>query len=430
MRIPIRHHIRIPAVALALAPVLALVAATLAAPPPRVASPHGKFRGECGDCHGANAWKPARIGPKFDHAKFGFPLEGAHAAAGCTSCHASLDFTQERQLCASCHADVHHGEFGTECARCHSARSFIDRATMTHAHQTSRFPLEGAHVALECEDCHRPVGGGQARFVGQPAECIGCHQDQFRAASSPDHVAGNFPQDCMICHTSLAWRPARFDHARTGFTLTGAHRTLDCSRCHTDGTYQGLSSACASCHQGDYDGTTSPSHASLGYSTECQTCHSTTSWAGATFDHSTTGFALTGAHGALDCTRCHTGSTYQGLSPACASCHQTDYDGTTNPSHSSLGFSTECQLCHNTTTWVGATFDHDSQFFPIYSGVHANRWTDCATCHTSPSNYTQFTCFNCHPHDNQTETDNHHSSVSGYSYDSQACYRCHPRGRK
>ena len=45
------------------------------------------------------------------------------------------------------------------------------------------------------------------------------------------------------------------------------------------------------------------------------------------------------------------------------------------------GFSTDCLLCHNMVTWLGATFDHDSEYFPIYSGAHRGRWSSCATCH-------------------------------------------------
>jgi hypothetical protein len=357
MRTRSRLVSRLAAAALTLAPVVAVVAATRAAAPLRVASPHGKFRGECGDCHAANAWKPARISAKFDHAKFGFPLEGAHAAAGCSGCHASLDFTQERQLCASCHADVHRGEFGDDCSRCHTARSFIDRAAMTRAHQTSRFPLGGAHGALECEDCHRPAAAGQPRFVGLEAECFGCHAKDFNAAKSPDHATAGFSHDCLTCHTTVSWGAARFDHGGTGFPLTGAHRPLACGSCHLGGVYTGLNRACVSCHQADYDGTANPPHATLGYSTQCQTCHGTASWA-------------------------------------------------------------------------GASFDHDAQNFPIYSGPHAGKWASCATCHTVPTDYTQFTCFGCHPHSDQAKTDEKHAGRSGYSYDSQACYNCHPRGRK
>ena len=115
-----------------------------------VASPHGALQLECTLCHGAKGWSPAQISKKFDHAKYGFRLEGAHRAASCLSCHKSLDFTKAEPQCTSCHLDPHRGEFGTTCDRCHNARSFIDRATMTRMHQELRLPLIGMHLASDC----------------------------------------------------------------------------------------------------------------------------------------------------------------------------------------------------------------------------------------------------------------------------------------
>ena len=166
-----------------------------------------------------------------------------------------------------------------------------------------------------------------------------------------------------------------------------------------------------------------------GFSTDCAFCHGTGGWNGAAFDHSLTGWPLTGAHRPVACLTCHGDGVYTGKSTACLSCHQADYDATTNPSHLSLGFSTDCASCHTTSGWSGATFDHDTSFFPIYSGRHSGIWTGCATCHTVSTNYASFTCFSCHPHDDKNGTDSHHTSVPNYAYDSQACYSCHPRGR-
>jgi hypothetical protein len=129
-----------------------------------------------------------------------------------------------------------------------------------------------------------------------------------------------------------------------------------------------------------------------------------------------------------ECLSCHGGGVYDGLSTQCASCHQSDYDGTTNPNHTAAGFPLQCQTCHNTTIWQGATFDHDSQNFPIYSGKHRSRWDECADCHTNASNYSVFTCLSCHPHSDKAKTDSDHQGESGYRYDSAACYNCHPRG--
>jgi hypothetical protein len=111
------------------------------------------------------------------------------------------------------------------------------------------------------------------------------------------------------------------------------------------------------------------------------------------------------------------------------SCHQADYDGTTDPNHAAAQFATACETCHGTTTFAGARFDHDTENFPIYSGAHAGKWSNCATCHTDPNNFAVFTCLSCHPHSDRAKTDGNHSGVNGYSYASNACYGCHPRGR-
>jgi len=74
-------------------------------------------------------------------------------------------------------------------------------------------------------------------------------------------------------------------------------------------------------------------------------------------------------------------------------------------------------------TWNGATFSHPQ--FPINNGAHDN--LSCQSCHMVPSNYSSFSCIHCHEH-NQSNTNNDHDRVSGYTYVSSACYSCHPDG--
>ncbi len=117
---------------------------------------------------------------------------------------------------------------------------------------------------------------------------------------------------------------------------------MECLSCHGGGVYNGLPTACASCHQADYDATTDPDHDAAGFPVSCQTCHNTTQWDGAIFDHAQTDFPLTGSHIAQECLSCHGGGVYNGLPTACASCHQDDYDGTTDPDHDAAGFPLTC----------------------------------------------------------------------------------------
>ena len=78
--------------------------------------------------------------------------------------------------------------------------------------------------------------------------------------------------------------------------LPGAHTSLQCAQCHVNNNYSLTSAACWNCHQTDYNGTTNPPHLASGFPQDCSGCHTTTDWSGATFNHATTGFTLTGAH--------------------------------------------------------------------------------------------------------------------------------------
>lgn len=391
-------------------------------------NPHGSYVEDCTLCHGKDSWKPAVISDRFNHAK-SFPLTLAHASVACRSCHETLDFKQAKSNCADCHQDVHRGEFGLDCVMCHTTRNFIERADSARRHRVTRFPLLGAHAILDCSDCHRPSSSGQATFVNTPTECDACHLDDYNATTDPDHAAGGFSRNCEQCHGTMSWSSAAFNHEVTGFPLTGAHRAIVCASCHPGNQFSNASSDCYACHQNQFNQTTDPPHAIVGFATDCRQCHSTSAWIPSSFNHGTTAFPLTGAHRVLTCDACHGGGVYGGLSTACEGCHLNDYNATTDPDHQTAGFPVDCASCHNTNTWSGAKFDHDSTFFPIYSGAHNGKWSACSTCHINSSSYAEFSCFGCHPHSDQAKTDDTHHEVSGYMYESHACYNCHPRGR-
>jgi hypothetical protein len=244
----------------------------------------------------------------------------------------------------------------------------------------------------------------------------------FQGTTDPNHVQAGFPQTCDQCHSTTSWGNGTFDHSTTGFTLTGAHTSLQCAQCHVNGNYK-LTSAnttCVSCHQTDYNNTNNPNHVQVGFPTTCDVCHSTTTWANATFNHNNTPFPLTGAHTTVACTNCHVNNNYTTLPTDCYGCHQTDYNGTTNPNHKAAGFPTTCTTCHNTTSWANATFNHT--YFPTN---HGGANGVCATCHTNPNDYSVFTCTNCHT---KSQTDQKHQGVNGYVYNSANCYQCHKNG--
>jgi hypothetical protein len=374
---------------------------------PTVRNPHGTLAQPCAVCHSPQAWKPARISSSFDHAKAArFPLEGAHAAVACKSCHTSLTFKEAPRDCVGCHTDPHRGELGTTCGRCHTMRSFVDRAEMGRAHQLTRFPLTGAHVAVDCEACHSVSAQGQMTFAARATDCNSCHVKDYQAARNPNHAAGGFPHDCQSCHVTVSWMGAKFDHNATRFPLTGAHVAVNCTQCHGTGGFGALPTACVSCHQTDYNNAKDPNHQQAQFPTDCTVCHSTVTWTSATFNHNTTRFPLTGAHVQATCAQCHGDGVYKGKPMACVSCHQTDYNNAKDPNHQQAQFSTDCTVCHTTTTWNGANFNHGTTSFPL-TGAHVQ--LTCDQCHgDGVYKGKPMACVSCHQADyTRTTTPNH-----------------------
>ena len=463
----------------------------------------GGFPTTCNVCHNTNSWHPA----SFDHNLTQFPLSGAHTTVQCNTCHQN-GYTNISTDCYSCHksnfdnstnpnscccwisyylyylsynnwmetcnvrsrwkifpiySGSHNGKWNS-CSDCHSNSSNYavfsctschdhNQTDMDNKHQgiqgyvyssdacfnchpngssegsfnhaTSAFPLSGAHTTVSCSNCHT------SGYAGTPTTCISCHQANYNGTTNPNHTTLGLSTDCSTCHTtSVGWKPAQFSIHSNYFALTGAHATIStsCASCH-NGNYTNTAKTCVGCHQTNYNSTTNPSHTSLGLATDCATCHTTSAgWKPAQFPIHGNYFALTGAHAAIstNCAGCHNGN-YTNTAKTCVGCHQTNYDNTTDPNHTAAGFPTDCQPCHNTTAWKPATFDHDGKYFPVYSGRHKDKWTNCSDCHTNSNNYAVFSCITCHDH-NQTVMNEAHQGVQGYVYISDACLSCHPTG--
>jgi hypothetical protein len=397
----------------------------------RTESPHGtQFQGrDCASCHDAQTWEAA---PNFNHARADFPLTGAHLRVACQGCHQTQSGRTQfanvaHGTCQSCHDDAHDGEFGADCATCHTTtawermgRSF-DEDRFNHA-ATTGFALLGAHAEIGCVSCHATparddVGihitfSGDARGQSFPEivaeNCQSCHKD-YHDDQFNDLPGGSL---CSSCHGQQAWLPVTFGIERhneeTAFPLTGAHLATPCFACHggTDGDephFEFASTSCESCHA-----ELNPHEdqfANEAGVTVCDNCHSTTEWDLASFDHSTTGFALTGQHLGLDCATCHTptvvdGRTvhaFTGLDADCATCHADD-----DPHHGQFPV-TSCATCHDTEAFTIAAFDHAQTRFPL-AGAHES--VACGSCHrteTAPdgSAFVRFKplgtdCADCH----------------------------------
>lgn len=379
-----------------------------------------QFGANCQSCHTVKGWNVS-IGQIRDHQNR-FPLVGAHALLQCEDCHKNAAVGQFAGLstaCYSCHQkdfqtpvfDHIAAGFPTTCESCHTMDTWFS-AKFDHLKYTG-YALTGMHATLACVDCHV-----NNVYKGTPADCYTCHKADFSGTTNPNHIAASFPTNCSLCHTTSGWVPATFNH-NSIFPLTGAHATVPCVQCHTNNNYTTLPTSCYGCHQRDWNGTTNPNHASAGFPTTCETCHTTTSWLGATFNHSTF-FPLTGAHATVPCAQCHTNNNYTTLPTTCYGCHQKDWAGTTNPNHASAGFPTTCETCHTTTDWTSITFNHAVYANYPLTGVHAT--LTCAQCHTNNSySNTPTACYSCHQADfNGTTNPNHVSS--GFPTDCSICH--------
>ncbi len=310
--------------------------------------------------------------------------------------------------------------FAQDCASCHNEDAW---EPTSFDHDAQYFPIySGKHEGhwAECMDCHT-TPGNYAIF-----SCVNCHMNP---ETDDEHigVSGYVFQDnaCLACHPT-GDADIVFDHNTTNFPLTGAHIGVECLECHDQG-FEGTSTVCVDCHTLDFNNSSNPDHQSLNFPMDCASCHTTDpGWAPASFDIHDDYYQLNGAHAniANDCIACHNGD-YNNTPSTCVGCHQDDYNNTTNPDHQAAQFSTDCIACHNEDAWTPATFDHDAQYFPIYSGKHEGEWVECIDCHTTPGNFAVFTCINCHIN---PETDNVHTGVNGYIYEDNACLGCHPDG--
>jgi hypothetical protein len=386
---------------------------------------------DCERCHTPQTWIVKDI--NVVHQQSRFPLVGAHRLADCEQCHKDyqdLNFQVISVDCYSCHqADYaattspNHmtSGFSTNCEECHDVTSMV-WTTTNFNHDF--FPLVGGHAIQDCFRCHQQGNN----FQGLSTDCYSCHAQDFANTTDPNHVAGNFSHDCQECHTIYGWSPSNFNHDNTSFPLTGAHKTVQCASCHTQG-FTGTPTDCYSCHQAAYSSTTNPNHQAIGIPTDCSNCHTTNpGWQPATFPIHNNYYELIGAHATIanNCATCHNGN-YNNTPNQCYGCHAADYNGTNDPNHQAAGFGTDCQTCHTQTAWQPASFDHDAQYFPIYSGRHNGTWQSCSDCHTQANNFSVFSCVTCHEH-NQQDTDSEHQGVQGYIYESSACYACHPTG--
>jgi hypothetical protein len=421
----------------------------------------------------AVAWIPAPAAAQISPG----PLSSAHQALegnrGCPQCHQAKRGVSA-ELCLSCHQPIadrlekrrglHARPEYAACESCHiehQGREFEliwwgERGQRSFDHRLTGQPLIGAHARLACRDCHQPgkIVEKQAlqdagtplatTFLGLGTNCQDCHADEHR---------GQFPgKSCITCHDQNRWQPAsRFDHAQTGFALTGKHRPLECVACHAgiDAPaepplqFSGVAfNSCASCHRDPHQGR-------LG--NRCASCHNTGGWRAVetnAMDHDRTRFPLRGLHARVACESCHRDGRMAVESfERCASCHADVHLG----QFRDRADGGTCESCHDVDGFSPAHFspaDHDITRYPL-AGAH--RAIACVSCHreepaeevatwsdpaartapragTKPTRrfrFTDLTCEGCHrdPHDLADLADLAPSAPANTS--ELACLSCH-----
>lgn len=297
----------------------------------------------CVACHTEHGGSDAELtrldAERFPHDVTGFSLT-AHrrTSAGreflCADCHGRDLLRFEAARCERCHRDyqrelmaTHVAQWGADCRACHDGVDRFGRGRFDHGR--TRLPLEGQHATLACTRCHEGVRAA-AGFAEAPERCVDCHRAR-------DVHAGRFGDDCARCHGAGAWMPATFDHARSGFPLTGAHVRAACAACHEGGSFAGTPRDCVACHA-------EPREHLGRFGTACGGCHGTDTWQGATFRHA---FPLShGSRAPVPCATCHTAGyeTY-----TCYGCHAHTPAGIERE-HREEGISDlrDCARCHPT----------------------------------------------------------------------------------
>ena len=271
----------------------------------------GKFGSECIKCHTEESFYNLKEMDFFDHSITDFPLQGQHVGVDCKSCHTerlteAINFSE----CKNCHQDFHNGEFtknniSPDCSDCHILDEKFTYTTYGfEEHNTSLFPLEGAHMATPCFACHVDEDHWSFKNIGQ--SCVDCHDDIHKENIDPTFYPN---QDCTICHIVEQWKDVAFNHELTEWPLTGRHTKVDCRSCHFANQenrdtftqrFTDLSSECIQCHNNIHG-----DQFKVDNVTDCIRCHDTERWLPNNFNHNTTSFPLDGKHIEVDCKECH-----------------------------------------------------------------------------------------------------------------------------
>jgi hypothetical protein len=362
----------------------------------------------CLNCHNPESFKTA---PKFNHDNARFQLAGKHKAVDCLKCHKKKTingktFQEFRGVqfnnCTSCHKDPHQDKFGQNCRQCHNEESFstATKGLSNFDHNKTNFKLEEKHLGVSCTECHKTKFTDPLKY----GRCTDCHSDYHNGQFAKN---GDSP-DCSQCHTVKGFFQSSYtltQHNAGTFPLNGSHVAVPCFDCHKKQekwNFRNIGLNCVDCHNDIHNNLI---QAKYYPGSDCRVCHNENKWTEVSFDHSSTGFSLTGAHIGQECRACHFRSDpagiiqqkFSGLSYNCTNCHKDIHYGQFEKN----GI-TSCTDCHGAENWRVVGFDHNKTAFKL-DGEHIN--VPCAKCHKPQQGgevsyvrykLKEFKCESCH----------------------------------
>lgn len=325
-------------------------------------------------------------------------IEGhAKYESECSNCHKVFSKHGQDDLCLDCHkkirADVQAGKgfhgrkaFSKDanCKSCHTEHKgrdadIIKLDTLTFNHNDTDFRLRFSHQTAQCTECHAK----DKKHREAPHECLTCHK-KVNPHKHPKAKQDLF-LNCHTCHRESKWNDMIFDHNKTNYKLTGAHKEALCVSCHAKDQYTDTPDRCVSCHkQNDVHRGKNGDN--------CQKCHNTSRWKKISFDHDKdTKFPLKGGHKKVECLACHPRNTdKKKTAKECYACHVYD------DRHNGV-FGRKCEECHVESDWKRSKFDHDKDTKFDLRGTH--KTISCQACHRHKDEKLKLDCVSCHKKD-------------------------------
>jgi len=267
-----------------------------------------KFGKSCTTCHTTKSFKIINNVESFDHSITDHVLNGKHNSISCNKCHTENFSPKATKFsCNDCHEDYHKGEFTenniVNCASCHNESSFSPSTFSIEHHNQLNFKLKDKHRDVSCDKCHKKENKWKFRNIS--GNCNDCHRSPHTTVIESSYIQGD---NCTSCHKEDSWENIHFDHSRTNYLLLGKHESASCKKCHyrLDDTNKIIQKFklngqdCLQCHKTHHkEKIIKEKYAN------CLSCHYYDTWDNIVFDHTQTGFDLTGAHVKTSCEKCH-----------------------------------------------------------------------------------------------------------------------------